>query len=128
MSRYEVARLIVEDAVLHEFIEVNREEIIQRCRAKVASRSVPPPTTAEIDHGVPLFLDQLVEVLRLRNTSSVEISKTAVLHGRDLLLQGLTVSQVVHDYGDVCQSVTELAMEVNAPISIEDFHSLNACL
>ena len=46
--------------MLHEFIAINRDEIIRRCRAKVATRSVPPPTEAEIDHGVPLFLDQLV--------------------------------------------------------------------
>jgi hypothetical protein len=50
--------------MLHEFITINREEIVLRCRAKVATRSVPPPTEAEIDHGVPLFLDQLVTTLR----------------------------------------------------------------
>ena len=114
--------------MLYDFIEQNRELIIQKCRAKVSGRSVPPPTTVEIDHGVPLFLDQLVAVLRLRDTSSLEITQTAVLHGRDLLLQGLTVSQVVHGYGDVCQSVTELAMELNAPITTDDFQSLNRCL
>lgn len=43
-------------------------------------------------------------------------------------LQGLTVGQVVHDYGDVCQSITELAMETGAPISAEDFRDLNRCL
>jgi hypothetical protein len=56
--------------VLHEFIAVNREEIIQRCRAKVATRSIPPPTEAEIDHGVPVFLDQLRNALRLGETTS----------------------------------------------------------
>ena len=97
--------------MLHEFIAVNRDEIIRRCRAKVATRSVPPPTEAEIDHGVPLFLDQLVDALRLGLTSSPEIGQSAILHGHDLLLQGFTVSQVVHDYGDVCQAITELAVE-----------------
>ena len=43
------------------------------------------------------------------------------MHGHDLLHQGFSVSQVVHDYGDVCQSITELAMELAAPISAEDF-------
>ena len=38
------------------------------------------------------------------------------------------MSQVVHDYGDVCQSVTDLAVEVNAPISTDDFRTLNRCL
>jgi hypothetical protein len=45
-----------------------------------------------------------------------------------LLRQGFTVSQVVHDYGDVCQSITELAVETHAPISAEDFRVLNGCL
>ena len=115
--------------MLREFIELNREEIIKRCRAKVATRSVPPPTEAEIDHGVPLFLDQLVTALRSGGTKQdSEITKSAVLHGRELLLQGFTVSQVVHDYGDVCQSITDLAMEMNAPISTDDFRTLNRCL
>ena len=56
--------------MLHEFIAVNREEIIRRCRAKVATRSVPPPTDAEIDHGVPVFLDQLMDALRLGLTQA----------------------------------------------------------
>jgi hypothetical protein len=120
--------------MLHEFIEMNRDELIKRCRAKVATRSFPPPTEAEIDHGVPMFLDQLVTVLGntvLGNVTSAadpEMSKSAVLHGQELQLQGFTVSQVVHDYGDVCQSITELALEQNAPISIEDFRTLNRCL
>jgi K+-sensing histidine kinase KdpD len=114
--------------MLHEFITLNRDEIIRRCRAKVAARSVPPPTKAEIDHGVPLFLDQLVDALRLGHSFSAEITSSALLHGHDLLRQGFTVSQVVHDYGDVCQSITELAGESNAPISPGDFRMLNGCL
>jgi signal transduction histidine kinase len=113
---------------LHEFISVYRDEIIRRCRAKVAMRSAPPPTQAEIDHGVPLFLDQLAEALRLGLGSSAEIARTAILHGHDLLLRGFTVAQVVRDYGDVCQSVTDLALEMDAPISTDDFRTLNQCL
>ena len=116
--------------MLNEFVELNREEIIARCRAKVAKRSIPPPTEAEIDHGVPLFLDQLVMALRKDSPKrrASGISESAVLHGRYLLTQGLTVSQVVHDYGDICQSLTDLAIEQNAPISTEEFRTLNRCL
>ena len=114
--------------MLHEFIAVNRDEIIRRCRATVAMRSVPAPSGQEIDHGVPVFLDQLMEALRLGQTSSPEIGQTAVKHGHDLLRQGFTASQVVHAYGDVCQSLTELAVETNAPISTDDFRTLNRCL
>jgi hypothetical protein len=113
---------------LHDFIDANRNELIRRCRAKVAGRSSPPPTEGEIKHGVPLFLNQLVEELRRGPSKTHEISKSAGEHGHDLLLQGFTVGQVVHDYGDVCQSVTDLAVETDAPIDTADFRALNRCL
>jgi len=109
-------------------IAENREEIIRRCRAKVATRSIPPPTEVGIDHGVPVFLDQLRDALRSGQKASPEISRSAIQHGHDLLRRGFTVSQVVHDYGDVCQAITELAVELNAPISTDDFRTLNRCL
>ena len=49
-------------------------------------------------------------------------------HGHDLLLKGFTISQVVHDDGDVCQTITALAVETQAPISTEDFRTLTRCL
>jgi hypothetical protein len=116
---------------LYQFIGVNREELIRRCEDKVATRSGPQATEAtpaEKEHGVPLFLDQLVEELRHGRSKNEDITQGSTQHGRDLLRQGFTVSQVVHDYGDVCQSVTDLAMETNAPIAIDDFRTLNRCL
>jgi hypothetical protein len=113
---------------LYDFIGENRDELIGRCRAKVAKRSAPPPTEAEINHGVPLFLDQLCKELRHGPSKTHEISQSAMEHGHELLLQKFTVSQVVHDYGDVCQSITDLAVELAAPISTDDFRTLNRCL
>jgi signal transduction histidine kinase len=115
---------------LDYFIAANRKEIIARCRAKVATRSLPvsPRAEPECDHGVPVFLDQLMDALRLGSTSNPDIGRSAAHHGHDLLRKGFTVSQVVHDYGDVCQSITELAMEANASISAADFQTLNRCL
>jgi hypothetical protein len=75
-----------------------------------------------------MFLAQLGSALRLGLPSSPRMSVSAIQHGHDLLLQGFTVSQVVHDYGDVCQAITELAVETDAPISTEDFRMLNRCL
>jgi len=89
---------------------------------------MPPPTRAEIDQGIPVFLDQLGDALRLRLMSSPEIATSALQHGHDLRQKGFTVSQVVHDYGDVCQAITELAVELDAPISTDDFRMLNRCL
>ena len=74
--------------MLHEFVAANREELIRRCRAKVEVRSVPPPTPAELEFGVPRFLDQLVDALRESPRVAPRDSRSAAQHGRDLQLQG----------------------------------------
>jgi hypothetical protein len=113
---------------LHDFIAVHRQELIARCREKATGRSDSPPVPEVIEQGVPVLLDQLVGVLRAGLEPGPEIAETALLHGRDLLRAGFSVSEVVHTYGDVCQSVTELAVELDATIGAEDFRLLNKCL
>jgi signal transduction histidine kinase len=115
--------------MLHEFVSSNVDELIARARKKVLQRSWPPPSAAEVENGIPLFLGQLSETLRLEQAQTPpEMDKTATQHGRELLEMGFTISQVVHDYGDVCQVITELAIEAKASISPEEFHTLNRCL
>jgi signal transduction histidine kinase len=118
--------------VLYEFVETYREAIIAKTRIKVSSRPWPPASTSELENGLPIFLSQLQETLRWENTDTPfaphAIGHSATRHGRDLLGLGFTVSQVVHDYGDICQAITELAVEQNAPITTEEFHILNRCL
>jgi hypothetical protein len=126
--------------MLHEFLTSNRQILIGRCREKVARRFEPTETLATIDHGVPLFLQQLVETLReeqetpIRSVDSepapapTDIGRAAALHGAELLRRGFSVDQVVHDYGDVCQCVTALAVEQDVAISTDEFRTLNRCL
>ena len=113
---------------LGQFIDVNRNELILRCKMKVAKRTPPAPSKREYDHGVPRLLDQVVRELRNGPSRTDEITKSATRHGRRLWLDGFTIGQVVHGYGDVCQSVTELAVELSAPIDADEFRTLNRCL
>src|SRR6185436_6190132 len=53
-------QLKAKSSVLHEFLEANRAELIERCRAKVALRPAPTATSTKMDHGIPLFLSQLI--------------------------------------------------------------------
>jgi len=114
--------------VLHEFLATNRAEIIARTREKVAARPAPRATDEELESGIPLFLDQLIDNLRLSRLSSEAMDVSATIHGGDLLRRGFTVAQVVHDYGGVCQAVTELADETKASITADEFHTFNRCL
>ncbi len=112
---------------LAQFVTANRDELVSRCRAKVAGRSSAATTTAQTDDSVPLFLDPLIAELDGRSQTDA-ITEGAGAHGRNLREQGFTIGQVVHDYGDVRQSTTDLAVERNAPISTDDFRTLNRCL
>ena len=113
---------------LGPFIAAHREEILRRCRAKVAGRPSPPPTDAEIERGIPQFLDDIAGELGGGPSNRRRMGDSATQHGSDLFVAGFTVGQVVHDYGAVCQSVTDLAVELDAHISADDFRTLNRCL
>jgi signal transduction histidine kinase len=131
---------------MYVFLSHNRDELIARCKAKVALRPQHLSTAEQLAKGVPLFLDQLIrtlgaeddgedgESLRISGPSGgdvhapSEIGVSAAAHGRVLLDLGFTVDQVVHDYGDLCQAITDLAVERDAPFSVDQFRTLNRCL
>jgi len=113
--------------VLHEFLESKRSDIIARTKVKVAARPAPRVTETELTQGVPLFVDQLIETLKGAALPD-EMNAAATKHGNEMLRMGFTVGQVVHDYGDLCQAVTELAFELDANITVDEFHTLNRCL
>lgn len=132
--------------MLHEFLTDNRTELIERCRSNVMQRPAPGANKEDLEHGIPLFLDQLIETLCVEQTADPlqsrkvsgpsgggnpvfsEVGETAGLHGRELLQHGFTVEQVVHDYGDLCQAITGLAVEHEEPITTDEFRTLNRCL
>ena len=133
-------------AMMHEFLTAYRDDLIERCRVKVLQRASPKATEVELDQGIPLFLDQLIKTLKMEQGSHPmqsravsgpsgggkpslsEIGEAAALHGGALLKRGFTVEQVVHDYGDMCQSITDLAFEVDVTIETDEFRTLNRCL
>jgi signal transduction histidine kinase len=132
--------------MMHEFLTENRGELIERCRMKVARRPAPRAAEAELDHGITLFLDQIIKTLLAEEANTPtesnrmsgpsggvdavlsEMGVAAKEHGRELLQHGFTIDQVVHDYGDLCQSITDLAVELSVPLSNDEFRTLNRCL
>jgi len=131
---------------MHTFLRNNRSELIARCKHKVAQRPKRAATAAQLANGVPLFLDQLTRTLEAEQADEAaesvrisgpsggdslalsEMGVSATAHGKELLELGFTVDQVVHDYGDLCQAITDLAFERDAPFSIDEFRTLNRCL
>jgi signal transduction histidine kinase len=123
--------------MLHQFLTEHRGALIELCRARVSDRRAPVATPAELEYGIPLFLDQLTGMLardaehggdpgtKPSARSEPGADADATRHGRELLRSEFTIEQVVHDYGDLCQSITELAAEKAAPITVREFGILN---
>lgn len=132
--------------MMHTFLANNRDELIARCRAKVSKRPQRAAVAAQLESGVPIFLEQLERTLEAEERGEAaasrdisggsggdslalsEIGVSAMAHGRMLLDLGYTIDQVVHDYGDLCQAITDMAVERDAPFGVDEFRTLNRCL
>ncbi|WP_340680627.1 HAMP domain-containing sensor histidine kinase [Paraglaciecola sp.] len=132
--------------MMYEFLMDNRTGLIERCRVKVAQRQGKAATQSQIHSGIPMFLEQLIKTLYIeqgadfiasRNVSgpsgggsspAYEMGNTATRHGQELLALGFSVNQVVHNYGDLCQAITDLAFELKIPFLVDEFRTLNRCL
>jgi signal transduction histidine kinase len=136
--------------MLHEFLANNRGELTMRCRMKVAERPRRTASPEQLQNGIPLFIEQLIVTLKVEQAkfrsdregdtpaahaaakanerTKAGVAAGAAQHGHSLLALGYTVDQVVHDYGDLCQAITDLAFDRDAPFQIEEFRTLNRCL
>ncbi|MDB5243377.1 MAG: histidine kinase [Spirosoma sp.] len=131
---------------MHSFLVSNRRQLIARCQHKVSQRPRRSASQAQLANGVPMFLDQLTKTLALKGPNAAsdslrisggadgtsvarsEMGVSAHAHGQQLLSLGYTVGQVVYDYGDLCQAITELGFETSTPFTVEHFQTLNRCL
>jgi signal transduction histidine kinase len=132
--------------MMHEFLSSNRQELERRCRDKVFERPGRAADRQQLEQGIPLFLDQLIRALQAESeqhgskgltisgsaigdaNDHSELGDSATIHGADLLTLGYSISQVVHDYGDLCQAVTDLSIELGEDFEIAEFRTLNRCL
>jgi signal transduction histidine kinase len=130
--------------VLHEFLTTNKAQLVSRCQEKATRRS-PGAPTRELVFGIGPFLDQLIRTLELERGANPmqsrrvsgpdggsiapsEVHVTASEHGRELMRHGYSIDQVVHDYGDLCQAITDLAFEGRTAIAADEFRTMNRCL
>ena len=132
--------------IMYNFLLHHRDELIARCKQKVAERPNRSATPRQLANGVPLFIDQLTRTLKAEEAAQPaeslrisgpsggdslavsEMGAAAAAHGKALLDLGYSVDQVVHDYGDLCQAITGLAFELDAPFAVLEFRTLNRCL
>lgn len=130
--------------MLHNFLESNKDKILNMTEEKTLEMAGVRPSSDQLRKGLPIFYQQLIDILVFEERSSkttdpggykatenpeeVALSASAGRHGSELMKLGYTLSHVVHAYGAMCQSITELATNEKTNITPSEFHHLNRCL
>jgi hypothetical protein len=90
-------------AMLLSLLNEQKANILARSLSRVMADVTLRSTGSDLAHGLPIFFDQLVEMLEReagpQRGDRPGIAAVAAGHGKDLLRAGFTVSQVVSSYG-----------------------------
>lgn len=113
--------------MLREFISQHRSELLALCASKAAGR-YDAEVSDGAEFGTPVFVDCLVACLEGDDSHHISLDTIAARHGAEMLDRGLPVDWLIHEYGDICQAVTELAALERLDIPAQEFGALNACL
>ena len=124
---------------LFQMLLMRRGNVLEICRTKMADVMGLPVSSYELEAGLTVLYDELVEVLRVSFdddtsdmrrdfvTSAVSLSSSKE-HAQDSRRHGYTISQLVRGYGCICQGITEYAHESGESITAAEFAQLNLCL
>ena len=113
-----------------DVIRDNREALERRSREIFLARAVRRPTEEELNHGIPILIDQVAESLNSDVGAVPEqaIEDVATKHGGHLFGLGFTIGELVHAYGAVCQALMELGGQRGAAFTPHDYELLNRIL
>jgi hypothetical protein len=110
---------------LADLISTHRHELLQRCA--LTAQTLSPGLDASHTRGIGAFLDQLIEALH-QKASRPDNRIRCVAHDGDFFSEGATLTDVVRDYENVCQAVSELAVEHGVAIAAADHQTTVRCL
>jgi hypothetical protein len=110
--------------MLADIIAGNRDEIITRYRAKASIKSLRIPLDAESEYTALVFLDELLSTLRFGSKPDSDDGSAVQPLADDVLEEPLIVPRIAQ-YGEITQSITELAMEMNAPVNVAELATLD---
>ncbi|MBC7926498.1 MAG: HAMP domain-containing histidine kinase, partial [Bryobacteraceae bacterium] len=105
---------------------------VLRFEQELPTHITAPPITAPLPSDVSASFESQREgsrVIRLNSSASdTALTDAGGVHGVELQRLGYTLTHVVHSYGAMCQSITELATEKDINIKPNEFRDLNRCL
>lgn len=132
--------------MLHDFLVTHKAELVRRCTLQAVKRIAPQKIDVNMGCGIPLFLDQLTKTLlveqegassaekeksissKIKKPFDSELRAAAAQHGKESSQHDVSIDYLVREYGDLCQAITKLAIELDVSIDVSDFMIFNRCL
>ena len=118
--------------MLHDFLSRFREEILATTTARIACSAGARRSLEDLEDQLPAFYEVLIGAFRkdagLPVKMPAALAETASLHGEQRQRAGFAVSQVVHDYGSLCNTILEVASITGQSLSLREFQLLNHVL
>lgn len=121
--------------MLHDFLLKERAGILALCARKILTVSGAAGSSVEMEKGLPVLYDELIEVLRTdldRSESqalpSQEQQSSAARRGKESLKLGYSISQIVHGYGAISAAISQYLSEMSASVSSYEMNLLNHSL
>jgi len=120
--------------MLSDFLVHHRDEILHRSLDKIRSMAgTVGRSPAELIDDLSPFLDELIDALEKMRTQrkprGLETTGTvAPAHAKQRLRIGFDVEQLVHDYGSLCDAITETAEATGTSIELAEYRVLSQSL
>lgn len=130
--------------MLHHFLKNNHSLLLERCRTNAQKRRMNDAPMVDLACALPRLLTEITlrmralhnpvavnpppEVLDRGETANTQTGIAGTETGKALFALGFHIEDVVLGYGDLCQAITELAAERDAPFHVSEFRMLNLCI
>ncbi len=108
--------------MLHDLIQTNRDTILSLARERL-TRSLPHRGESELMYAMPEVLDELCSVVAQSEGTGADTTERhcAALLGAQRQRLGFEITDVVHDYAALCESITRLILTTGAQVSAKEY-------
>jgi signal transduction histidine kinase len=110
--------------MLPEFIADHRTEILDGIRQSLVER-YPTRDPSELMKGIDQALDDITIGIRDQDATHARALENARRHGAERKAQGFDLSRLVHDYGLVCETISQTALVYEQALDTREFQMLN---
>lgn len=119
--------------MLHDFLTRERVPILARCEEALLHFGGSRLASGPPANGWNIFYNELIDLMQRDQPFELHTEKglhtgEAEKRGKEYLKLGYTVSEVVYSYSIIFQAITELAAELDYPITTREFRQLNLSL